>query len=310
MKTFLTYISEGGKTKKARRYKGTPAVVDTHGSHAQDKARRYKGTPVIVNTHGSHAQGESPEKKRVDEKVEHSTDRVRHQEYELLGDWADSNDNKHLGRYKWDIDAHLHKGYPHDHFSKEHKLAVNRYTEHSRQLNHHLLEQYKAGVEPGDTFQKHNITHLDDVLNDRPLRHDLHVYSGVEFHPGEEAAKDPERKLHLPAYTSTSTNKSVAFGFTKGHADKDGNMHNHVLHIHLKPGQKGNYFGERAALGNEYEFLLPRNTTLKIHPEPSVLPEGAHHANPHPTFIWHAHVVPNEEVDPRQIPMDFGKRKS
>lgn len=307
MKTFLTYISEGGKTKKARRYKGTPAVVDTHGSHAQDKARRYKGTPVVVNTHGSHAQGESPEKKRVDEKV---ADLAQVQD-ETLWEWEHNHENTHLSKFQGNsLDLTLANQYPHDHHSPEHKKAIKKYTENSLRLNRHLLDQYKAGTEPGDTFENHNIGHLDDVVHERALRHDLHVYSGVGFHPGEEAAKDPEGKLHLPAYTSTSVNKTTALNFATDRFDSKGERHNHILHIHLKPGQKGHYIGERGYHGNEYEFLLPRNTTLKVNPKPQSFPAGSHRLNDYPVHVWHAHVVPNEEADPRQIPLNFGKSKS
>jgi hypothetical protein len=124
------------------------------------------------------------------------------------------------------------------------------------------------------------------------------------------AAKDPEGKLHLPAYTSTSTSKATALNFATDHPDSKGKRHNHILHIHLKPGQKGHYIGDQGYHGNEYEFLLPRNTTLKVHPKPQSFPAGSHHLNDYPVHVWHAHVVPNEEADPRQIPLNFGKSKS
>jgi hypothetical protein len=308
MKTFLSYISEGGKTKKVRRYKGTPVVIDSHGTHTQKKSPRYKGTPAVVDSHGSHAQDKTPDKKRLDEKREEPNSGVKPKNYSWSDEWEKANDNSQLGESTYHVDKHLTSTYPHDHFREEHNSAVKQYTEWSHKLNHHLINSYQDGKDPGETFEKHNIRHLDDVLHERHLKHDLHVYSGVGFHPGEEAAKDPENKLHLPAYTSTSVHKTTAFQFTKSQPDNNGERHNHLLHIHLKPGQKGNYFGHRAAFGNEYEFLLPRNTTLKLHPKPSVLPPGTHHTNGHPTYIWHAHVVPNEEADPRQMPLNLGKR--
>ncbi len=305
MKTFLTYISEGGKTKKPRRYKGTPVVVDSHGSHAQEKAPRYKGTPVVVDSHGSHAQGETPKKKRVDEKL---AEPIK-DKHESLWEWKHADENGHIGDLH-KVDEKLTEKYRSEHHSPDHKKAIKKYTENSQRLNRHLLDHHKAGTEPGDTFENHHMGHLDDVVHERTLNHDLHVYSGVGFHPGEESAKDPEGKLHLPAYSSTSINKTTALNFATERFDSAGKRHNHILHIHLKPGQKGHYIGERGSHGNEHEFLLPRNTTLKVHPKPESFPAGSHHLNDYPVHIWHAHVVPTEEADPRQIRLNFGKPKS
>jgi hypothetical protein len=81
-----------------------------------------------------------------------------------------------------------------------------------------------------------------------------------------------------------------------------------VLHIHLKKGQRGLYVGEHSAVGNEHEYLLPRHTTLKVHPTPTILPPGSHFSNMEPIHVWHAHVVPNEPEDPKQILMDLKDR--
>lgn len=305
MKTFIQYlrsITGISGTNATPRYKGTPVVVDTHGSHAKDKPPTYKGTPVVVDTHGGHSENKRKSEK-LDEKSELSSVEGQSE------DWFSQNDNIPIGRSHTILHSNLSVMYHHDDFSPQHKNAVDAYTEGSTKLNKALLDHYVSKSSVPERVGAHSIEHLDGVVNHHKLSHDLHVYSGVGFHPGEKASKDPESKIHLPAYTSTSVHKKTAVVFSSPLSHVDG-VANHVLHIHLKKGQKGLYVGDHSAVGNEYEYLLPRHTTLKVHPKPTILPPGSHFSNKEPVHVWHAHVVPNEPSDPRQIPLDLKDRQT
>lgn len=305
MKTFLQYLKSlaglGGQ-KPTPRYRGTAVVVDTHGSHAKDRPQTYKGTPAVVDTHGDHSSSDKKPLKKVDENAAPASREVNFYE------WNNENDNSHLGETSSHVHQKLTGLQPHNDFSAGHRKAIKKYTEESSALNRSLLTHYVAGTHPGDKIGEHSIPHLDEAVKHHRLNHDLHVYSGVGFHPGRKAAMDPENKIHLPAYTSTSINKKTAVVFSKPLSEHGDARANHVLHIHLKKGQKGLYVGEHSAVGNEHEYLLPRNTTLKVHPVPTILPRGSHFSNMEPVHVWHAHVVPNEPADPRQIPLDLKDR--
>jgi hypothetical protein len=132
--------------------------------------------------------------------------------------------------------------------------------------------------------------------HNQPLSHDLHVYHGTQkFNPDALASQHPQRKIKSAAFLSTSIDKDRAMKFAGTHLStqkgpinynydrKEDDPGRHLLHIHLKPGQKGAYMGDNSRHELEKEFLIPRNTTLKVHPEPTVLHNG--------TKVWHAHVV-------------------
>ena len=153
-----------------------------------------------------------------------------------------------------------------------------------------------------DTNEK--IKHIDGFLKDQKLPHDLHVYHGTEgFDPGKLASKHPKRLIKSAAYMSTSIKKHIAAGFagsTTGTPDGVGgftsangynNKNKHILHIHLKKGQRAAYLGSHSNFHEEHEALLPRNTTLKVHHEPTVLVDG--------TKVWHATVHNQRTSNPK-----------
>jgi hypothetical protein len=212
-------------------------------------------------------------------------------------DWANHNDNAHLGGH---LDAvHNAISIPQDHFtSTPNAEHLKQYTEMSATTNHDLLQ--KAKHEPLKYHETHTLLNnkvkaIDKALGSRKLKHDLHVYHGTsQFNPGELAAQHPEGHIKTAAYMSTSIDKRKAAQFSgtrvthdypnKGEFKPAGP---HVIHLHLKPKQKGIYMGDHSAFPEEHEFILPRNTTMKIHPEPEVLHNGTH--------VWHAHVVDSKE---------------
>lgn len=298
MKTFLQFISQkllGG----APRFKGTPVVVDTHGSHAKDEVRSKK-TAAPVN--GAPLSQSTPSSASIKNRIDEAWTSKRAKKWKHFGQWEGCHDNHHLGKDHHEVECHLEKHYPMSNIG-DHDSAIEMYTTTSRHVNRTLLKHYEAGYDDPPKINEHNIQNLDKAIGHHKLEHELHVYSGVGFHPGEKCQMCPKGTIHLPAYTSTSICKKTATTFShaiEGTTDKYKHEPvNHVLHIHLKKGQRGLYVGKNSAYDqNEHEYILPRHTTLKVHPKPSVVPEGGHNGNDYKTYIWHAHVIPSELNEP------------
>ena len=286
MKKFKEFIKKS---------KHTLITVDPiHGSHSGNKE------PVLVTakpTHGKHSQ--------VDEEVKFAG------APESLADFRTHNANPHLGTH---VDA---AGFQleHSHNLDElpHKRALKDYSYDST-VNGHLIAKAKgvdyyhpdhkahstikglATPKEWESYTKRlpkmkraadeQIKHMDSNLKTHKLDHDLNVFHGLGgWHPGHEASKSPTRTVKLPGYTSTSLNPNKGFSFAK---KQEGIKH--ILHIHLKKGQSGTYFGTRSEYPEEHEMLLPRNAVLKIGKHPDKYQSG-----PEKTHVWHAHVVGHED---------------
>jgi hypothetical protein len=194
--------------------------------------------------------------------------------------WESENDNSHLGKNVDEVHRHLVSK---DKTTDADKGHIRNYTEDSKSLNTTLYQNAAKGIKTERHVNGHDTKGIDAALSRNKLGHDLHVYTGTGFDPNKLASKHPERHIHLDAYTSTSIHKGIAKEF----ADS-GDEHMHVIHLHLKKGQKGKYIAHHSP-GNEeeHEFLLPRNTTIKLHPEPTI-----HHDSYGSKYhVWHAHVV-------------------
>lgn len=201
-------------------------------------------------------------------------------EWDTHEDWVHNNQNLHLGLTPEHVHSSLKSRYPIS--QAPHQEAIHNYNQSSKEINGALIHGSKSGHPLSDSHKAH-VTNLDKAIDHHALTHDLHVYSGVGFHPGEEAAKNPNNHIHLPAYTSSSIDKEKASFFAR---DNKGDQH--LLHIHLKPGQKGLYLGDK---GKEREFLLPRNQTLKVHPKPERVGSSSNPYLPSNLHVWHAEIV-------------------
>ena len=142
----------------------------------------------------------------------------------------------------------------------------------SKFVNEHLIKRHAANKEPNkefsfgdDDFKKVlNIDHLDSALERNTLEKQLVTYSGLGFNP-KDIMKD-NGLLHLPAYTSSSTNRAVSLLYAK----KDNNNIRHVMQIKHPKGSTGLYIGDNDDLSPfmQKEHIMPRNTTVKVSPEP------------------------------------------
>lgn len=275
--------------------KNDPAVigvVPVHGRHA--RMRKILDPSIgaavigVIPVHGGHA------KKSIKEAIADHGPAYKHA-YE----WADHNENHHLGERVDDVHHKLDKRPEHFHKHEKERAALRSYTEGSHQINRHLVARAtgtKSHWDHDHFDDEHDekrkdksrkeaetqIKHLDNAIHKSKLEHDVHVYHGLKgWHPGDEARKH-NGHIKLPAYTSTSIKKSTAQDFSG--ADHKGEQH--VLHIHMKKGQKGKYLGSNSEYDNEKEMLLPRNTVLKIHPR------STKHGN---IRVWHCTVHSQEK---------------
>lgn len=179
-----------------------------------------------------------------------------------------------------------------DSLNKNHRL-LRSYSDESEPLNRALYERHIAG-NPVTNRQP-----IDDAVEQHKLHDDLHTYSGTHFNPGEIASQHPDNIVHLPAFTSTSLNRGVAASFSRSQGEVNGMSQHHVIHFNLKAGQKGAFVGHNSNVGeheqiswmpHEAEHILPRNTTVHIHPKPTTITD---HANNRQYHVWEAHVLDN-----------------
>lgn len=157
-----------------------------------------------------------------------------------------------------------------------------------------MIESHKSGNEPtkhfefgkdrdtGEPTKTLHLDHLDDAIKQNKLNKSLTTYSGISFDPRH--IMDERHVLHLPAYTSSSTERR----FANMYAFPINSKNKHILKITHPKGSTGLYIGDNEDLSPFYqrEHLSPRNMKLSINPEPEII---------NPTkqggkilHIWHA----------------------
>ncbi len=265
MKTFKQFITES-KTKK----KPAPMAVIDFGN----RKRKPKPAMAVIDF---------IRKKPIKESWED----------DYNGGWFDHHsENKHLGSEinKTAQSRALHASQKNNELG-EHTKAYSKW---SADLNGSLLKHAKEGKEHPtefeDSMHKFHLGELDKELHEHKLEHPLHVFSGVGFHPQELASQHPEGHVHLPAYTSTSIDKSVARDFAGTAGFGKGERSRHIIHMELPKGHPGKYLGRNSENSSESEFMLPRNMKIKIHPEPKVVSSYGHDYH-----IHKATVVPHDD---------------
>jgi len=159
----------------------------------------------------------------------------------------------------------LHKRLtPHYNYGPEEKTALHKYSDQSRDVNHHLWKksQFKAGW---DIPEKHQgtIDKMDSAVHAHKTPEDMTVYSGSVHDPRK--IKNAEGVVHHPAYMSSSTNPYQAHFFGSMHRDyaPEGGVDTHILHVKVPKGSPGAYISHIAKQEGEREFVLPRDSKLK-----------------------------------------------
>lgn len=263
MKSFKTFIKENN-TKPAA------AIID-FGERGGKPIKDFKHVPAAAII-------DFDRKKPLKESYEDS-------------EWFGHHDeNKEYGSNPKDQSEELHKWQSNDKLG-EHLKAYSRY---SADLNRSLLDSHEKGREHPKSFEDDlhhfKLGDLDKELDEHKLDHPLHTYSGVGFDPQELASKHPEGHVHLPAYTSTSIHKEVAREFASTARYGNPDRRKHIVHFELPKGQSGKHVGKNSENPFEHEFVLPRNTTIKVHPDPI-----EHKRLGHSYLVHKATIVPKDE---------------
>jgi len=171
------------------------------------------------------------------------------------------------------------------------KKAIKAYSDKSFELNALLLGHHHVGVETNPQLSlnngrhNYNLNHLDRATN-KPIGKSVTVFSGLGFDPRKQVKN---KRIHFPAYTSSSIDKQAANSF----AIRQDDNKKHMLRINLTPRDHGAYIGTPSGYINERELLLPRNTTMRIHRS---IPDE----NDPSLIIHHAsieHDVPDHEIE-------------
>jgi hypothetical protein len=212
---------------------------------------------------------------------------------------------------------------------------INNYQDGSNKVNRHAIGEHKYGenhlrgltqyrLQGTDNSKKtkaaewknHDFYHgyeeraaevhehmlnLDKAVSHTTTPHDMHVYSGLGFHPAMLRSEGGLKRfgLHLPAFTSTTIRPAVGLAFAKSargekvthrgrvdvltkhmpyKGDPNADTFNlkafhphdfqaHLLKIHIPKGSHGLYLGHRNGdtfSQEETEFLLPRHARVVI----------------------------------------------
>lgn len=278
--------------EEAKFNKGTIIGVDpVHGKHSKPPA------PSLIDKDPVHGKHSKPVKK-IKEDTDNYYD-LDKEGNEHIRDFTRRNYNDHIGKDLSDVHHELNP--THEHFEKNpHYPSIKKYSQNSFNTNAELVRRAtgkpsihtpnRYDTDSEKTYKKENAQIHDEHVKsldasfhhpNAVLPHDLHVFHGTnKFNPGEEAKKGSGR-ITLPSYTSTSINPRIASDFAGESEDS------HIIHLHLKKGQRAHYLGTHSHYEHEKEVMLPRNSTIQIHPKPTV----THNGDGTKTHIWHGHVV-------------------
>lgn len=263
---------------------------------------KQKVPPIAIDAYPSHGSHSDPKLSKI--KIAEAT-------FHGSKAWYKFHDNDHLGSSEEEVHNKLDM-HPDDFRKTPGADHIRNYTENSRDFNMRLIDAHHGrevkyvnefdeedspkgkwtdeerhhANEAAKARHDNQVEGLDAAIAHKPLEHDVHVYHGTQgFNPGKLAAMHPERKIMLPAYMSTSIDKEQADRFAGGTSEFKRQYGGHIIHIHLKKGQKARYLGSNSEYEDEKEMLLPRNTVMKIHPKADVIKT---HPGHRPTWVWHA----------------------
>lgn len=293
MKSFKQYLGESkekepsGHDQKKKKPLELPTLMTHFGSHAKEQLP----LPTLKTVFGTLSKIET--NRDLDE-----SSKSPKTAKEQIGD-----DNDHIHK----TDSLRKSG------------VVAGYSETSYLLNNFLHEAHRGAETKNNQFHRKIVNDLDKELDRARLSKDTHVYTGLPQGPhelfkahGVEPGKNI--KVHLPAYTSTSTRYISAKRFAANKSSRsskfgkyipvnhevhkplnkldDPNKDNgkHILKIHLPKGTKAGSIKSQSRHDHENEVLLHRGHELEIHHRPTVEPDGTH--------IWHARVIKH---NPEQI---------
>lgn len=208
---------------------------------------------------------------------------------ELQG-WLSEKENSRTAINSLNID-HQH--------TDDDKTHIYRYTAKSKPINNFLFGAKNDNLQVPSELPVsgyHNFSHdiqgLDSAIHRNRLKHDLVTYSGIDWNPAE---KIQGGLLHLPAYTSTTLDKHIAYKFATGHVEKSKTPTKdmHIIRMINPVGSTGFYTHNDPVItqfDEEHEYVIPRGITVKINPFPKIVSVGDKKLH-----IWDAHRNPHGE---------------
>jgi hypothetical protein len=164
---------------------------------------------------------------------------------------------------------------------------IRHYTDLSRPLSRELYKHHANGTEIPEFVDVHHIPTLDKIVS-KKLPKNITLYSGIRHDPRTTMSGDDT--MHIPAYMSTSTKYGIAQKFADRQAARKDvfDTHGvskaesaHILEINAKKGQFASNISKKSLERDESEYLLPRNTILKLSDKPEIL-----HGSDRDTYVW------------------------
>ena len=283
MKSFKEYREQKPtEPKKEHRY---PSMETSFGQHSLDK----KSIPNKEHRYPSMETSFG----------QHSRDKVVNEE-------IDPNDLSN----DYHRDIHLQRAPMHtDKMTPEEIDAVKKYTDDSKDLNRSLHSIYNGANKVEIHNYDDNVDRakmIDTALDKHQTHDDFHVYTGVRRSPSRYFEKDASGNLkptivHLPAFTSASSSKLNAEGFTKMVSHENDENHgitertNHILKIHVPKGSKAASVAALSWLPTEKEILLHRGYNIEVDPHPTKETSGI--VKSEPLHVWHARIIEHKPTN-------------
>jgi hypothetical protein len=171
--------------------------------------------------------------------------------------------------------------------------AIHHYTRGSLALNTALHKHHTKGTPLTDDEHEH-ATQLSNAMHKHKTSEDIHVYTGLKKSPVEHFNAPKENaKVHLPAYTSTSSSQKTASNFASDSTHKNDKHHDvkhnpewgaqHILKLHVPKGTHAVSVKKRSEFEHEHEVTLDRGHDIEIHHTPEHLGNNV--------YQWHGKIV-------------------
>jgi len=168
-------------------------------------------------------------------------------------------------------------------FSKKDNQALHEYTKASLVHNDYLWHKHNKTLNQSEyhpnlpshheRFERDELKPLDNAIKRQTIPENMTLWSSTIHDP--RVLKNSENIVHHPAYLSTSIHKYVAVNRDiNSQEDAKGNVHHHILRIHVPKGTHGAYLANVSEYGKEHEVLLPRGQNLRYLKTSTILNHG------------------------------------
>lgn len=225
----------------------------------------------------------------------------------------DDYESSTLPKYTPNDEKKVHSGNAVQRAGNKSLNSIIDYTDDSSRLSRFLHDHYRGNAKDDPEMVKW-IMALDEVFKDHKIKSDLYVYTGIPDSPAvawKKYGADTTKpiRLHLPAYTSTSTSFGVAQDFgrnipvPKTYTPRNEKAPNpfkdkrkktisskQMMVIHIPAGHPGVSVASVGSHRSENEIVLARGTEILVDPKPTVLSGWT------PIYVWHAEIVGHNPV--------------